>query len=338
MSDAIIWPPIESRAHGARKSSGWPRRGGRVCMGAPPLGLSHYKQPAHTMDSYSVDYTRAQGSACVEIKNESWPLDRHRATHIPSSVIEVELEFQLFLWFFLIASSASLVCDRVGSAAARITTMFLRQVMLRGGMGAAWMQAAGKVKETTGIVGLDVVPNAQEVLVSLYSRTLKEIQAVPQDEGYRKAVESFTRHRLQVCQEEEDWEAIEKRIGCGQVEELIEEAQDELKLIAKMIGPSVFSIPSPHPAFRPSLRSEATGARLMGIAEVDATTTIILPPPHLLPIPNCCKGHEDSLPPSLDRVECIRLIAPRTPAAASSTKKSSRSIVSCSSSSASLIL
>ncbi|KAL0382393.1 UNVERIFIED_CONTAM: putative NADH dehydrogenase [ubiquinone] 1 alpha subcomplex subunit, mitochondrial [Sesamum calycinum] len=65
-------------------------------------------------------------------------------------------------------------------------------------------------------------------------QTLEEIKAVPEDEGYRKAVESFTRHRLKVCQEEEDWEAIEKRLGCGQVEELIEEAQDELKLIGHM--------------------------------------------------------------------------------------------------------
>ncbi|THG14598.1 hypothetical protein TEA_014215 [Camellia sinensis var. sinensis] len=93
-----------------------------------------------------------------------------------------------------------------------------------------------KVKETTGIVGLEVVPNAREVLISLYGKTLKEIQAVPEDEGYRKAVESFTRHRLKVCQEEDDWEIIEKRLACGQVEELIEEAQDELKLIAKMIA------------------------------------------------------------------------------------------------------
>lgn len=93
-----------------------------------------------------------------------------------------------------------------------------------------------KVKQTTGIVGLEVVPNAREVLISLYTKTLKEIQAVPEDEGYRKAVESFTRHRLRICQEEEDWEQIEKRVGCGQVEELIEEAEDELKLIAKMIG------------------------------------------------------------------------------------------------------
>ena len=70
-----------------------------------------------------------------------------------------------------------------------------------------------KVKQTTGIVGLDVVPNARAVLIDLYSKTLKEIQAVPEDEGYRKAVESFTRHRLNVCKEEEDWETVEKRLG-----------------------------------------------------------------------------------------------------------------------------
>lgn len=93
-----------------------------------------------------------------------------------------------------------------------------------------------RLKETTGIVGLDVVPNAREVLIGLYTKTLEEIKVVPEDEGYRKAVESFTRHRLKVCQEEEDWEVIEKRIGCGQVEELIEEAQDELKLVGHMNG------------------------------------------------------------------------------------------------------
>ena len=93
-----------------------------------------------------------------------------------------------------------------------------------------------RVKETTGIVGLEVVPNAREVLIDLYTKTLTEIRGVPENEGYRKAVEAFTQHRLQVCKEEDDWETIEKRIGCGQVEELIEEARDELTLIAKMIG------------------------------------------------------------------------------------------------------
>jgi NADH dehydrogenase (ubiquinone) 1 alpha subcomplex subunit 5 len=44
---------------------------------------------------------------------------------------------------------------------------------------------ARAVKETTGIVGLKVVPNTREVLIGLYTRTLKEIEAVPKDEGYR---------------------------------------------------------------------------------------------------------------------------------------------------------
>ncbi|KAM1217000.1 hypothetical protein ACFX2I_013195 [Malus domestica] len=61
------------------------------------------------------------------------------------------------------------------------------------------------------------------------------VQAIPEDEGYRKAVESFTRHCLNVCCEEEDWDAIEKKLGCGQVEEFIEEAHDELTFIGKMI-------------------------------------------------------------------------------------------------------
>ncbi|KAL5209970.1 hypothetical protein ABZP36_005593 [Zizania latifolia] len=132
--------------------------------------------------------------------------------------------------------------------------MFLRRI-LSGGGGLAALRAARAVKETTGIVGLDVVPNAREVLIGLYNRTLKEIEAVPKDEGYRKAVESFTRHRLQICQEEDDWKRIEDRIECGQVEELIEEAQDELKLIAKMIGLHFSFLPSPVSATPPAFLS-----------------------------------------------------------------------------------
>ncbi len=33
------------------------------------------------------------------------------------------------------------------------------------------------VKKSTGLTGLDVVPNAREVLVKLYEKTLKDIQA-----------------------------------------------------------------------------------------------------------------------------------------------------------------
>lgn len=92
----------------------------------------------------------------------------------------------------------------------------------------------GKVKETTGLVGLDVVPNAREVLITLYDQTLKAVEGIPASAEYRKAVERFTKFRLQVCQEEQDWEKIEERINGGQVEELIVMAKDELTLIDKM--------------------------------------------------------------------------------------------------------
>ncbi|KAK1264059.1 hypothetical protein QJS04_geneDACA013627 [Acorus gramineus] len=99
------------------------------------------------------------------------------------------------------------------------------------------------MKETTGIVGLDVVPNAREFLISLYEKTLHEIKAVPEGENYRKAVESFPRNSLNECLSEKDGDQIERRIGCDQVEELIEEARDELHLISKMIGWDPWDVP-----------------------------------------------------------------------------------------------
>ncbi|KAF3616648.1 putative NADH dehydrogenase [ubiquinone] 1 alpha subcomplex subunit 5, mitochondrial [Capsicum annuum] len=100
--------------------------------------------------------------------------------------------------------------------------MFLRRV-------ARPLMMTAKLKQPTGIVGLHVVPNAREVLIDLYTKTLEEIKAVPEDAEYCKDVERFTRRGLSVCQEEEDFEMIEKRLGCGQ-------AQHELNLVGKMNG------------------------------------------------------------------------------------------------------
>lgn len=47
----------------------------------------------------------------------------------------------------------------------------------------------------------------------------------------------------QVCQEEQEWQNIEKRIQCGQVEELIVQAKDELQLIPKMAEWKPWEVP-----------------------------------------------------------------------------------------------
>jgi NADH dehydrogenase (ubiquinone) 1 alpha subcomplex subunit 5 len=99
------------------------------------------------------------------------------------------------------------------------------------------------VKATTGIVGLEVVPNAREVLISLYRETLKAVEPIPTTAQYRKSVEALTQHRLKVCTEEEDWEKIEEKIQGGQVEELIVQAQDELQLIPKMAEWKPWEVP-----------------------------------------------------------------------------------------------
>lgn len=157
--------------------------------------------------------------------------------------------------------------------------------------GASTSAAVSLTKKTTGIVGLDVVPDAKAVLVRLYEKTLNDIRIIPSGVPYRVDVEAFTKYRLDVVRKHEDVRrqaafkpaagtaakrgehgllpsvsiarpgfnsphrlslpghpldplppsrparrlaqvlAIEKEIGCGQVEELIEDAKGELILI-----------------------------------------------------------------------------------------------------------
>ncbi|KAF4322586.1 hypothetical protein BBO99_00003789 [Phytophthora kernoviae] len=97
-------------------------------------------------------------------------------------------------------------------------------------------------KTSTGLVGLPVNPNARQDLIQLYRRTLQEILP-PEAKNYRNAVEKITNFRLNVVETHEDVseagddgtilveDTIERTINCGQLEELIEQAEDELSVI-----------------------------------------------------------------------------------------------------------
>jgi len=91
-------------------------------------------------------------------------------------------------------------------------------------------------KESTRLTGLAVVPNAREVLVTLYERTLKMVRELIPDENnpYREDVEAITKNRLRIVREEKLHSNIEQRIDAGQIEELIIQAEDELELIPEM--------------------------------------------------------------------------------------------------------
>ncbi|GJY44789.1 retrotransposon protein, putative, ty1-copia subclass [Tanacetum coccineum] len=92
-------------------------------------------------------------------------------------------------------------------------------------------------KETTAImgkkVGPEVVLNSREVLIGMYIKTLNLITRVPQDEGYRKSMESLTRQRLAICEAEKDVKNIKKQIV--KVDELIDEAKFEYKVLDKLL-------------------------------------------------------------------------------------------------------
>ncbi|KAJ2316617.1 hypothetical protein GGI00_006968, partial [Coemansia sp. RSA 2681] len=88
---------------------------------------------------------------------------------------------------------------------------------------------------TTGIVGIPVNPTARPELISAYKRTLDELKAkIPATAAYRQSVEAITTHRLKIAEANDDTAKIEELIGGGQIEELIFQAEDEIKLVSKM--------------------------------------------------------------------------------------------------------
>ena len=99
---------------------------------------------------------------------------------------------------------------------------------------------SARSKTSTGLVGLEVEPDAKPVLLGLYAKTLAALESVPKDAEYRKAMEGLAKSRVSVLESTDDLKAIEKQIGGGQVEQLIQQAQDELSLIPKLVAARAF--------------------------------------------------------------------------------------------------
>ncbi|KAG9339911.1 hypothetical protein JZ751_022224 [Albula glossodonta] len=93
---------------------------------------------------------------------------------------------------------------------------------------------AGLLKKTTGLVGLAVSQNPHERLRILYTKLLGSLQAIPQDAAYRKYTEQIVNERFHHVKTEPDVEKLEQRINCGQIEEVIAQAEHELALSRKM--------------------------------------------------------------------------------------------------------
>ena len=90
-------------------------------------------------------------------------------------------------------------------------------------------------KETTGIVGLDVLDDPKARYQAVCEDVLREVaRGIPEDAGYRKIVEEVYEDRLAKTRAGANAEEIESAIGEGQIEELYEIAKDELGLISRL--------------------------------------------------------------------------------------------------------
>ncbi|KAK9877042.1 hypothetical protein WA026_016071 [Henosepilachna vigintioctopunctata] len=94
---------------------------------------------------------------------------------------------------------------------------------------------ANLLKKTTGLTGLAVAQNPHHTLGVLYSKILRALQKIPEETTYRKCTEALINERAKVLKENQNVDDIERKIGCGQVEELIIQAENELILARKMI-------------------------------------------------------------------------------------------------------
>ncbi|CAM9210160.1 unnamed protein product [Laminaria digitata] len=88
-------------------------------------------------------------------------------------------------------------------------------------------------KTSTGLVGLAVDVNGRANFIAMQRQILAKIKIIPEHAQYRKDVEAISNYRLKLATETEDEEAIEDEINHGQLEELIMDGKNELKLIDK---------------------------------------------------------------------------------------------------------
>lgn len=107
------------------------------------------------------------------------------------------------------------------------------------------LQSARWLKQTTGIVGLEVVDNARDALRQRCQDVLKAVQVLPEDTAYRKSVESTMTYRISQTDSQGSDEDIEQHFGL-QLEQLIEHCKDELILIPQMAEWKPWDVPSGH--------------------------------------------------------------------------------------------
>ena len=95
--------------------------------------------------------------------------------------------------------------------------------------------ASSSSKLSTGLTGLKVDPFARKNLLKLYGDLEIKLKQLPVDYGYRNVMLNLLEERNKLIKDESlsDYD-LEIKIGEGQLEELIEQAEEENVLIEKL--------------------------------------------------------------------------------------------------------
>lgn len=90
-------------------------------------------------------------------------------------------------------------------------------------------------KTSTGITGLIANSNARNNLLSLYCELEKKLKELPEDYGYRKGMLVLLENYKTIIKNEANSDLdVEIQINEGQLEELVEQAHEELNLLEKL--------------------------------------------------------------------------------------------------------
>ncbi|GMI28595.1 hypothetical protein TrRE_jg8928 [Triparma retinervis] len=87
-------------------------------------------------------------------------------------------------------------------------------------------------KTTTGLVGLPVHPDPIPALIAANKAVLSALSDIPADAGYRVNATKVANFRIAAAESSNgDISAVEKAVECGQIEELIVQAEDEMEVV-----------------------------------------------------------------------------------------------------------
>mmetsp|Transcript_2434 Transcript_2434/g.3238 ORF Transcript_2434/g.3238 Transcript_2434/m.3238 type:complete len:174 (-) Transcript_2434:807-1328(-) len=132
--------------------------------------------------------------------------------------------------FFLRAASRSTISSGITSSSNRLRPG-LKTIQCRM-FSEAVIPGVGKGKTSTGLVGLKVDHDALSKIVTKYTALLEKAQEMPPTAQYRINIEKLARYRINAAtQFPDDPEMVEELCNCGQVEELVQQADEEMAVM-----------------------------------------------------------------------------------------------------------